>query len=678
MLNNRLVITLGASWQIVPELLGFTNPKLKVYKNHSNLIEIQKLRNEYKIQPVDEVWVITTGGIKTQNSIEALKNWNKNYNFDLKIFRLGEVDELATVEECRFMADYIYRTVLHASEKVNKLYLSLAGGRKTMSADMQKAGGIFGCDAMLHVVTKSITTRDDFTALTKHKFDSELPNFLIDYIIPLVTFDKIERDMVLNTTPQIIAQNYPLSNDGRLLNNLYDEINKRSKNAINLLFNYSQELLGTTELSNFRALYSLPPVLIEKLKTTPITYDIAKKLPKAELHCHFGGIANPKEMIEIAKSNAIEVKKILHENLSFAEWLKQVRQLVVSNDMKQLLELVPNVETIRKEKFTDIHEPFTVAGFLMQFDGFSDMLDKFIYGELNDELFKGIDIRKYESLGDLQGSGLLQSENSIRKASQILVSQCKEHNVKYIEVRCSPHNYTRGGLCAEKVVELMMDEFEKSTTYFNLIFIASRHGKMSNVHKHIELAKDMLKSNEKFRGFFAGFDLAGAEDAKSAEELRSAFLSIMEECSNITIHAGETKEVESIWEAVYHLNADRIGHGLKLKDSSKLMDKFKNRKITLEMCPTSNDQIVGFNKNYPLIYYLNNGIRVTINTDNPGISKTNFSQEFVKLNEISYRDLTQWEAIQLIKNALSASFSSFDVRQKFTLLAEKDILNIFN
>jgi len=672
-MKNRLVLTLGASWQIVPELLGFTNPDLNIYKNHTKLDEILKLRDEYDIKPIDEIWAITTGGEQTQESIEALEKWHTNIH--LKIFRLSDVDELASVEECRFMADYIYRTVLHASENVNKLYLSLAGGRKTMSADMQKAGSIFGCDAMFHVVQKSITNelREE---IKNHNFVDETSKHLIDSIMPLVTFDKIERDLVLNAKTKILPYHYPICEDGILQNDLYYEVHNRLKNANNLLYNYSQELMGNTESSNFRVLYSLAPAIIEKLKTTSIDLEFAKKLPKAELHCHFGGIANPKEMIEIAKTNSDDVGNISQMNTQYSNWLKQIRKLVESRDVNGLIELVPDVKFIRKQLFPNIPEPFTVAGFIIQFDGYSEVLDKFIYGDIEGNTFKEIGIVSYEKLGDLQGSGLLQSKNSIRKASKIIVNQCKEHNVKYIEVRCSPINYTRGGLSAESVVNIMMEEFDQSDTYFNILFIASRHGKMSVVHKHIELAEEMLQSNERFRAYFSGFDLAGAEGVKSAEKLRDAFLSIMEECSNITIHAGETKEVESIWEAVYHLNADRIGHGLKLKDNPKLMDKFKNRRITLEMCPTSNDQIIGFNNDYPLFDYLERGVRVTVNTDNPGISKTSFSQEFVKVNEISHRKMTQWEAIQLIKNAFSASFSHYDKKQELTMNAEKDIILI--
>lgn len=81
---------------------------------------------------------------------------------------------------------------------------------------------------------------------------------------------------------------------------------------------------------------------------------------------------------------------------------------------------------------------------------------------------------------------------------------------------------------------------------------------------------------------------------------------------NITIHAGETESVDSIWQAVYHLSAERIGHGLRLNDKPELVKSFLDKNIGIEMCPSSNDQIVGFFRNealsYPLKSYMEQGL----------------------------------------------------------------------
>jgi adenosine deaminase len=190
------------------------------------------------------------------------------------------------------------------------------------------------------------------------------------------------------------------------------------------------------------------------------------------------------------------------------------------------------------------------------------------------------------------------------------------------------------------------------------------------------LAEEMLAKHDDFRRFFAGFDLAGAEHAGSPVRFREVFLPLMEKCVHLTIHAGETVDVKSVWEAVYHLNADRIGHGLKLIENSDLMRKFRERDISVEMCPSSNNQIVGFNGDYPLKDYLDFGLKVTVNTDNPGISLTDFSEEYITADFLCGNSLNLWDVFQIIKNGFDSAFAEYDVKNRLITEAEKDIVRL--
>ena len=109
--------------------------------------------------------------------------------------------------------------------------------------------------------------------------------------------------------------------------------------------------------------------------------------------------------------------------------------------------------------------------------------------------------------------------------------------------------------------------------------------------EHIQLALDL---HQRASSRLVAFDLAGNEQKQTPAAIREDFLPLLERCLQITIHAGETASAESIWEAAHHLQADRIGHGLKLGDHLELLRRFIDRKIAVEMCPSSNQQIVGF------------------------------------------------------------------------------------
>lgn len=162
-----------------------------------------------------------------------------------------------------------------------------------------------------------------------------------------------------------------------------------------------------------------------------------------------------------------------------------------------------------------------------------------------------------------------------------------------------------------------------------------------------------------------GFDVAGSESTRSPRQLREKFEEIFRSCVKITIHAGETEPAKNIWEAVYHLNADRIGHGLRLREYPVLLAHVRDRGVTIELCPTSNDQIVGFRdpRNpqdmrdiYPLREYLEQGVRLAICTDNTGISRTTPSEELLKGATLSRGGLSRWETLLLIRGGFQGAF----------------------
>ena len=91
---NLLITTLGTSWQIVPELLGITNPAQFGFFEGS--AETQELRKTCGIEPVDECWIVTTEG---QRDRELLCRWAERWGFALRIFVCKGVDAFLDQEE---------------------------------------------------------------------------------------------------------------------------------------------------------------------------------------------------------------------------------------------------------------------------------------------------------------------------------------------------------------------------------------------------------------------------------------------------------------------------------------------------------------------------------------------------------------------------------------------------
>lgn len=144
------------------------------------------------------------------------------------------------------------------------------------------------------------------------------------------------------------------------------------------------------------------------------------------------------------------------------------------------------------------------------------------------------------------------------------------------------------------------------------------------------------------------------------------FLSAFANCLPITIHAGEGESAENIWQAAYHLHADRIGHGLTLAQHPQLAARFRDRGIALELCPTSNREVVGFADPahpasvqlpaYPLRPFIDLGLPVTLCTDNPGISRTTLAGEYLTAARMTPDGLTLWECLALMRQAFVHAF----------------------
>ncbi len=170
-----------------------------------------------------------------------------------------------------------------------------------------------------------------------------------------------------------------------------------------------------------------------------------------------------------------------------------------------------------------------------------------------------------------------------------------------------------------------------------------------------------------------GFDIAGAEAGWPPSRHLDAFQYIKRENFHITIHAGEGFGLPSIWEAVQWCGTERLGHGVRIVDDieitpegsvhlGRLAAYVRDRRIPLEMCPTSNVQTGAAPSIalHPLRLLRQLQFRVTVNTDNRLMSQVTLSSEFHKLvQEYGYG----WSDVEwLTVNAMKSAFAGFDER----------------
>jgi len=255
---------------------------------------------------------------------------------------------------------------------------------------------------------------------------------------------------------------------------------------------------------------------------------------------------------------------------------------------------------------------------------------------------------------------LLQTKEGIREAVYLVLEEQKKNGAIYVELRYAPQLLTLKGLTQEDVVLAALEGLKKSSLKANLILCFMRgEGNEKENEETLELAKKYLAED----GGVVALDIAGAEALFTTSKYRNLFAKAKDYGIPFTIHAGEADGPMSVKEAIEY-GAKRIGHGVRTAEDEAVLKLAKETGVTFEMCPTSNFQtrVVDKLEDYPLIKYMEYGIKVTLNTDDPAIEGTNISQEY-SLMEQSIGLTPEHEKI-LLSNAINAAFTTKNVKDE--------------
>ncbi len=243
---------------------------------------------------------------------------------------------------------------------------------------------------------------------------------------------------------------------------------------------------------------------------------------------------------------------------------------------------------------------------------------------------------------------LLQTEKAITYSVYELLKIQKLQGLVYSEIRFAPQLHTRKGLSQEQIVAAAL----RGTQGFSCGLILCCMRGANNQAMNLET----LEAAEKYMGKgVVALDLAGAEALFPTENFEELFRKAGKKGIPFTIHAGEAAGPESIWKAL-EFGASRIGHGVRCLEDKVLVQRLAQDQIPLELCPTSNMNTKVFDNitRYPIMRFLDEGIKVTINTDNMTVSNTTLRKEF-QLVADTFR-LNKTEIERLMKNAAESIF----------------------
>jgi adenosine deaminase len=270
---------------------------------------------------------------------------------------------------------------------------------------------------------------------------------------------------------------------------------------------------------------------------------------------------------------------------------------------------------------------------------------------------------------------VMQRPEHLRRVAAECIEDLAADGVVYAEVRYAPEQHLAAGLTLEQVVDAVREGFDKGMANAE----ASGHPivarQLLTAMRHQARSMEIAELAVAYRDAgVVGFDIAGAEAGFPPTRHLDAFEYLQRENAHFTIHAGEGFGLPSIWQAIQWCGADRLGHGVRIADDievdetdgsprlGRLAAYVRDKRIPLEMCPTSNVQTGAASSiaQHPLGLLTRLRFRVTVNTDNRLMSGTSMSREMHQLAEAFGYELAdlRWFTV----NAMKSAFIPFDER----------------
>ncbi|NLU78728.1 adenosine deaminase [Micromonospora sp. HNM0581] len=261
---------------------------------------------------------------------------------------------------------------------------------------------------------------------------------------------------------------------------------------------------------------------------------------------------------------------------------------------------------------------------------------------------------------------LIRDPDDVWVLTHEVARELARQQVRYAELTITPYSHVRRGIAAPAFCEAIEDARTRAAADFGIelrwCFDIPGEAGLPAAEETLRIALD-----ERPDGLIS-FGLGGPEIGVPRPQFKPYFDRARAAGLRSVPHAGETTGPQTIWDALYELGAERIGHGISAVQDRELLAYLAERQIALEVCPTSNvrTRAVADIDGHPLRRLVDAGLLVTINSDDPPMFGTTLADEYA----VAARLLGAGpdEVAELARNAVTASF--LDESGKQRILAE--------
>ncbi|MFF2964619.1 adenosine deaminase [Streptomyces sp. NPDC057963] len=263
---------------------------------------------------------------------------------------------------------------------------------------------------------------------------------------------------------------------------------------------------------------------------------------------------------------------------------------------------------------------------------------------------------------------LIRTPEDVRLLTFEVARDMARQNIRYAELTVTPFSSTRRGIPEQGFMEAIEDARRAAEAELGVVlrwcFDIPGEAGLEAAEETTRLAVDLRP------GGLVSFGLGGPEVGVERPQFKPYFDRAIAEGLHSVPHAGETTGPQTVWDALTHLRAERIGHGTHSVQDPELLAHLAEHRIPLEVCPTSNiaTRAVADIEKHPVKEMVRAGVLVTINSDDPPMFGTDLNNEYAVAARLL--DLDERGLAALAKNAVDASY--LDAAGKRALAAEID------